>query len=263
MAEEEAVTTTDNVDEVVETTTPEVTEEVAPTEEAKAETDTEGETVEKEEVKPKPDPKVAKARFEARELRRENKRLAKMLETQIETAAKAQPKAQTPKIEDFETMDDYLNARDEYRDSQKEAKSAPKTEARNEYADVRDEMFASGLEKYEDFEDVVLSSTSIMPSMANAILEIDDPDVQVDVAYFIGNNKKEAARIARLSERRQIAEIAKIEVKLSTKAPAKKKASKAPAPIKPVGGTKTPSSEIQPVESYDSFLKKRNKQLGR
>jgi len=260
MSEEEAVTATEEISADVENT-PEAAEEVASTEEAKAEPDTEGEAVEKEEEKPKPDPKVAKAKFEARELRRENKRLAKMLETQIDTAAKAQPKAKTPKIEEFETMDDYLNARDEYRDSQAEAKNAPNTEAQDEYADVRDDLFSNGLDKYEDFEDVVLSSKSIGPSMANAILEIEDPDLQVDVAYFIGNNPKDAAKIARLSERRQIAEIAKIEVRLSSKAPAAKKTTKAPKPIKPVGGSKTSNSDIGAVEDFESFLKKRNKTI--
>lgn len=264
MAEEEAVTTTDNVDEATEVATPETTEEVV-TEEVKAESDTEGEAVEQEE-KHKPDPKIAKAKFEARELRRENKRLAKMLETQIENVSKAKPEAKEPNIDDYDDIASYtkdLLKHEMAKTTSEETKTAPKTDTQDEYADVRDEMFSNGLEKYEDFEAVVLGSRSIMPSMAAAILDIDDPDLQVDVAYFVGNNPKEAIRIAKLSERRQIAEIAKIEVKLSTKAPATKKASKAPKPIKPVGGTKTPTAEIKETMSYDDFLKVRNKQLGR
>jgi len=48
-----------------------------------------------------------------------------------------------------------------------------------------------------------------------------------------------------------------------SKGPVKKRASKAPAPISPVGGAKTSSDEIQGIEKYESFLKKRNKELGR
>lgn len=264
MSEEETVTTTENVDEAAEVATPEVTEEVATTEEV--ESDAESETEEQE--KPKPDPKIAKAKFEARELKRENKRLAKMLEMQLESAAKAQPEAKAPKIEDFETMESYLDARDKYRDSVREAKQEPKQDAKtptqdSEYQYAYEDMTAYGSEKYDDFEEVINASNSVTPGMAAAILDVDDPDIQADVAYFIGQNPKEAARIARLPERRQIAEIGKLEAKLSEKPKPQKKASKAPAPIKPVGGAKTPSSEIKETMSYDDFMKVRLKQLGR
>lgn len=237
--------------------TPEAAPEAAPTEEVKAEADTD-DTVEKEEAeKPKPDPKIAKAKFEARELRRENKRLQKMIETQIETASRAKPEAKAPKIEDFESIEDYLDARDSHR------APAQEVEQESDYQYVYDDMLAHGDDKYEDFGDVVNSSRSITAEMAVAILDVDDPDLQVDVAYYLGQNPKDATRISRLPERRQIAEIAKLEAKLSTKAPAKKKASKAPAPIKPVGGTQTPANEIKESMSYDDFIKVRNKQLGR
>ena len=261
MAEEEAVTVTEEDTDVVETpeeaTIPE-TEEVETVEE----TDAESEPVEQEE-KPKPDPKVAKAKYEARELKRQNARLLKMLEQQTEVASRAtQKESVVPKIEDFETMESYLDARDEYRDSLRDTK---KEEPRQvEYDNPRDELAEAGLDKYEDFEEVVFSENiKVTPEMAAAIFEIDDVDLQVDVAYYLGQNPKETARIAKLPERRQIAELGKLEVKISNKPTAKAKASKAPAPIKPVSGTKTASSEIQPVEDFETFLKKRYKQLGR
>lgn len=266
MADEEVVTAPENAD-VVET--PEVAEEVTETEEVEttAEADAESETAEQEAEKPKPDPKIAKAKYEARKLKRENERLMKMLEQQTEAVSRVtQKEVKPPKIEDFETMDDYIEAQFEYRESQKESKTkaAPESPSVDDFSISRDELSANGAEKYEDFEDVVFDETvRITPEMADAIFDIDDSDIQVDVAYFLGQNPKEAARIAKLSERRQIAEIAKLEMKISSKPSAKAKPSKAPAPIKPVGGAKTSTSEIQPTEDFESFLKKRNKQLGR
>lgn len=266
MADEEVVTAPDNAD-VVET--PEAAEEVAEVE-TTAEADAESETAEKEEAeeKPKPDPKIAKAKYEARELKRQNARLMKMLEQQNEVVSNVTRKeVKPPRIEDFETMDDYIEAQFEYRDSQKgskETKATTEIPAIDDFSVSRDELSANGVEKYEDFEDVVFDeSVRITSEMADAIFDIEDGELQVDVAYFLGNNPKEAARIARLSERRQIAEITKLEMKISSKSSAKAKPSKAPAPIKPVGGSKTSSSEIQPTEDYESFLKKRYKQLGR
>lgn len=264
MAEEEEVTVAENTD-VVET--PETTEEVETVEETaeeqtaeEAEADAESEPAEKE--KPKPDPKIAKAKYEARELRRQNAKLMKMIEQQTEAVSRlSQKENAAPKIEDFDTMEDFLDARDAYRDSMRETKKEPE---QVDYANPRDELADAGTEKYEDFEEVVFSENiKVTPEMASTIFEIDDVDLQVDVAYYLGQNPKETARIARLSERRQIAEIGKLELKLSEKPAKKAKPSKAPAPIKPVGGSKTASSEIQPVEDYESFLKKRNKQLGR
>lgn len=262
MAEEEAVTVTEENTDVVETpedtTTPEP-EEVETAEEA----DAESEPVEQEAEKPKPDPKVAKARYEARELKRQNARLLKMLEQQQEIASRVtQKESKAPNIEDFETMEAYLDARDEYRDSLRTSKKEEPQQI--QYDNPRDELAEAGLEKYEDFEEVVFSEDiKVTPEMAAAIFEIDDIDLQVDIAYYLGQNPKETARIAKLPERRQIAELGKLEAKISIKPTAKAKASKAPTPIKPVSGAKTVSSEIQPVEDFESFLKKRYKQLGR
>ncbi len=270
MADEETATVAENADEPTQVDSPEAAPEAAPTEEAKAEPDAESEAAEakteEQEEKPAEKPKlsaeqkkIAKQERAYREIRRENKQLAKMLETQIETAARAKPEAKAPKIEDFESMDEYLDARDSFRDSAKE----PEARQEPDY-NPRDDLFDAGTEKYEDFEDVVFGGdVRISAGMADAIFEIDDMNLQADVAYFLGQNPRESAKIAKLSDRRQVAEIAKLEVKLSTKPATKKQASNAPAPIKPVGGSKTSTSEFVEGESMKDFLKKRYKQLGR
>lgn len=256
MSEEEAVTTTESVD--VEET-PEVVEES--TEEETSSEDAEAEQEEQEE--PKPDPKarkLAKVSYEARELKRQNAALLRMLEeSQKSTSAAVKP----PKIEDYDTMDEYLDARDAYRDSSRQ-KAEPKAEQADDGYNPRDELFERGSEKYADFDDVVgADDIAITPIMATAIFEMDDLDLQSDVAYFLGQNPKETKRIARLPQTRQIAEIGKLELKLSERPVNQKTASKAPPPIKPVSGKKTSTSEIQASDDFETFMKKRNKQLGR
>jgi len=227
MSEEETATVVENTDEATEVATPETeqTSENTSTEDAESETAETPEAKAEEAAKPKVDlkqRKIAKQARENREMKRENTRLSKMLEMQIETASKASKEGEAPKIENYETMDEYLDARDMHRDSKRETKQAKPEPTGGAHED----MFMHGAERYEDFEEVVNSSSTITPDMARAVFEVDDLDLQTDIAYFIGNNPKEAARISRLSPVRQMAEITKLEIKLSTK-PAKKAASKA------------------------------------
>jgi len=263
MADEETVTVTENTD--VEAPTPDTAQaaDETSTEDTAAEAVDEQGEESKADEKPKVDlkqRKIAKQARDNREMKRENARLMKMLETQTENVSRMTKTDTAPKIEDFETMDAYLDARDVFNSPKKEPKAE---QAQSTDYSARDDLIETGTDKYSDFEDVVFSQdVRISAGMADAIFEIDDPNIQADVAYFLGQNPKESAKIAKLSERRQIAEIAKLEMKVS-KAPAKKQASKAPAPIKPIGGAKTTSDGFVEGESYESFLKKRNKQLGR
>jgi len=251
----------------VEEPTPETSDEE--TTETVDETDAESEDADSEEEKPDPrDKKLAELSYKEREAKRKIARLEHMLEMQIESVPKAQ-KSEAPKLEDFETIDEYVDAKlkhalSETDSSKEEVADTGMTEQEADMAIARDELYATGIGKYDDFADVVgAEHVTITADMASAIFGIDDADVQADIAYSLGNNPKEALRIAKLPPVRQIAEIAKLEVKMTSKASPKKQPSKAPKPIKPVGGKKTTNDEIGDVEEFESFMKKRNKQLGR
>lgn len=259
MSNEETVTEAEisDTEEVVET---EETEEEVETESTDAESAEEDDTSEG-----KVDPnqrKIAELAYQQRELKRQNARLMQMLEKQTEKAGKVAP----PKIEDFETFDEYLDERDKWKASQT---VAPKTEEFSgydmaEFELSRDDLYANGIAKHADFADVVgAQNVDITLVMANAIVEIDDTDLQVDTAYYLGSNSREANRIAKLSPVKQIAEVLKISNKIEAKKTSTKQPTKAPKPVKPVGGSKTSTDEIQPVEDFETFLKKRSKQLGR
>ena len=267
MAEEETVTVAENTDAApVEEVSTETAEKPESEEVTEDKPDAESEPAPEPKPEKKPDKKaqkkIAELSWKEREQRRQIDRLTRAIEEQAKSS-RIPDKA--PQIEEFETIEAYLDARDKYRDAQRETTKAPEAgEQNDDFYIARDDMVQNGVEKYEDFAEVVMAeNVKITPEMASALLEIDDTDLQVDAAYFLGNNPKEAARIAKLPPVKQIAEITKLEVKLSTKAKPAKRPSAAPEPIKPVGGTKTSSSEYVDGEPYEVWLKKRNKQLGR
>lgn len=214
--------------------------------------------------------KIAELSYQNREMQRQIDRLLGVVE---KTATRQnQPADQPPKMSDFSTVEEYLDARDAYAEkrhthSQKPAEGRTDQHSHQYQQAVeaaRNDLMSSGAEKYEDFEEVVTDdSVKITPVMRDAIFELDDQAIQADVAYYLGKNPKEALRISRLSPIRQIAEIGKLEMKLSSTPSPSKRPSAAPAPITPVSGGNTASDEIQETEDFKSFLKKRNKQLGR
>lgn len=257
MSEEETVTTTEEVD--VEETPEEVTPETG---------DVESETTDepKAEEKPKPSKeqrKIAELSYKAREQSRQIERLLKAVETQSQAISSNQAPKE-PRIEDFDTIDEYIDAKLEYRETKSKPAKASEPQIPEEYIAARDELYSNGMDKYADFAEVVgAENVTITPAMANAIMEIDDPSIQVDVAYALGLDTKESARIAKLSPVRQIAAIAKLEDKFASKPAPQKRTSAAPAPINPVSGAKTTTDEIRKEDDFETFRKKRDKQLGR
>ena len=217
--------------------------------------------------------KIAELAYQLRETQRQNDRLLGLVER---NTGRPTPQAdvQPPRLEDFRSLDEFLDARDQYRDRVREHKEPKRGNGadadpnQQRYAEAvkaaTEDLRTVGSEKYEDFDEVVFDdSVKITPVMRDAIFELDEPETQTEVAYYLGKNPKEALRISRLSPMRQVAEIGKLEVKLTSQPAPQKRASAAPAPISPVGGASTQSDEIQQTEDFESFLKKRNKQLGR
>lgn len=258
---EETVTTTEEVDAIP---APQPTEQEAPKEEPKEEVEAEEQAPEKE--------KLAKVSYENRRLKRQNREISaknneisEKLDSLMQMMQqKNQPEA--PKLDQFETVEDYMSAAFKHLRMQEQDSVKEKQEPDPTYVDFvessREDLFELGTEKYEDFEEVVLGeNVEITPVMRDVIFNLDD-EVKADVAYYLGKNPKESHRISKLHPIRQAAEIGKIEAKVSQ--PKKQtRTSTAPEPIQPVGGGATPSDEIQEQEDYKSFLKKRNKQLGR
>lgn len=182
---------------------------------------------------------------------------------------KPQPKQPEgkPDPNKYETLEQYLDALSDWKVDQRLKKEreefTKQSEAQRQYQAVQvfGSREAEASSKYEDYEEVTRNpSLQITEAMGHAIME---SEIGPDVWYYLGNNPKEAARIANLSPVSQIREIGKIEDKLSS-SPVKPKVPSAPNPISPVNSGKSVSS-AKPSDQDDikTWLKKRNKELGR
>lgn len=135
-----------------------------------------------------------------------------------------------PKSDQFETPEAYAEALAKQMAHEmvsKRDQERQQVELMHAYAE-REEV---AMEKYEDFRQVAYNeSLQITPVMAATIRA---SEMGPDLAYHLGTNPKEAARIAQLSDFLQAKELGRLEAKLAASPPTKK-TSTAPAPIAPV-----------------------------
>lgn len=98
---------------------------------------------------------------------------------------------------------------------QREAQEAQQAEVQKRL----DSVVMRGQAKFQDFDAVI--NSGLAPFLSQTLREaIGESDVADDVAYYLGKNPQEAARIAGLSERQMVRELTKLESKLTTpKAP--------------------------------------------
>lgn len=190
---------------------------------------------------------------------------------ELEAQSKPQPASGEPKREDFpDDYEAYLRAVARH-DARQETAATLKAErearqgkekqgteaARNEKLakdwTEREKTFQSATKDYEEtvmpFVDDELQSFSQQARMA-----IVESEVGPNLLHHLATHLEEAERIAGLSPNRQIAELGKLEEKIS--APPKKTTS-APAPITPVNGGKTASKDISKMsqEEYEQHRK--------
>lgn len=170
-----------------------------------------------------------------------------------------------PQSSQFNSYEEYMEAlsdwKVEQRLSEREQKSKKETLEREHQdrlkssAKTFEERAEKFREKHDDFDDVAFDEFPVTPSMTEAIL---DSEMGPELLYHLGQNPKEAARIARLSPYAAAREIGKLEVKLSTPTP--KKPSNAPDPINPVGGKEKVVTDMDKVP-VSEWMKRRREQL--
>lgn len=224
-------------------------------EEAQADNAAEGSesVTEKEEPVPEKEKKsgVQKRLDEITKKRREAEREAKYWRDKAEgrdntkSDTETPPTDKRPRDEDFSTYEEYEDALDDYNDARRkkveaklkaEAASTQVTESKREAIDI---SVKKGQELYADFNEVTSApGLAITETMVDIALEGESPH---DVFYYLATNAEEAEEIAGMSMINASKAIGKIESKLSKEKAAKKtpepnKITKAPAPIKPIGG---------------------------
>lgn len=119
-------------------------------------------------------------------------------------------------------------------------------------------LVAAGKEKYPDWEEVAEDeSVEISTAMGYAITR---SKVGHDIQYYLGKHPKEAERIRALTNAAdQLVEIGKLEAKLI--AGERPKVSKAPNPLKPVGGANGAAAKPRHEMSMDEYAAARQPEL--
>ncbi len=164
------------------------------------------------------------------------------------------------KVPDVSELDpSQFKSNDEYVDALAEAKAAKLLAEREqkrqqtEFLESYHEKEEEARGKYDDFEQVAYNpKLPITDVMAQSIQSADNGP---DIAYHLGLNPKEADRISRLSPVLQAKEIGRIEAKLANEPPKAKQTTRAPAPINPLN----PKASSTP--SYDTTDPRSVKQM--
>lgn len=198
----------------------------------------------------------------------EEKARADILQKQLDElrAPKAPVPEGAPKLEQFDDIEKYAEAKADWAKAQAlkehEARQRQESQQRQQQQVLSawEEKTTAAEAKYEDFDEVVGEIQPVNP-LSIAIMRAENGP---DVAYYLGKNPKEAMQIVKMDPVDQILAIGRLAAKIASEPPAAKQPSKAPPPITPVSGTvAAPSDEISPDDDMKTFIRKRERQLGR
>lgn len=172
---------------------------------------------------------------------------------------------QPPKRDDFDSYEAFLQAdarymaRMEARQMLESERRAQQAQTEHVSAQEQERRFYAQMDKARDaipdFDEVMegASEAPVTQAMRTAIFE---SDVGALLTYHLAKNPAEAQRIARLSPVAQLKAIGAIEASLQRKP--EPQVSKAPAPIKPIGGGSggAPDPSKMSMEDYQAYRAK-------
>lgn len=179
-----------------------------------------------------------------------------------------------PKMEDFKTVGEYAEAYAEWaldsKLAQKEAKQ--KEQAQKREGETAREAFGRRVAEYakgvEDYYEVVQAADIEVP--AHIAQHMVESELGPAIGYHFAKNPQEFDRIKALSPIRAIAELGKLEIKLTPakaeEKPAEAKGvSKAPPPIQPIEGRATPVETDPSKMNFQQLreLRESQKQAGK
>lgn len=228
-------------------------------------TDTPKETVqpsEEDQVRKRID-KIVWQREEARREAEHWKRMAqqKPAETKPEAQDPTKPRADDPR---FKSYDEYTEAVAEWKVEQRIKKAQEEFNKRTEHERFQeskrafDERVLKVREKYPDFDEL-FDRAPISEAMAPTILESEQGP---ELAVYLSKNPDVARKIYNLSPTQAARELGKIEAKLDDLLQIKA-VTDAPAPLRPVRPKGEGSTDPDDKDDIKTWMRKRNKQLGR
>ena len=219
--------------------------------------------------------RIDKLTHEKKAAERKAAELEKKLAQQSDNSEKPPDEQQNqtdegPSPEDYDSYDDYLEALAEHKsgkaskaEEKESQQSAQESEEDPDFDDavaVMSEHFTDAREKYSDFDEVALADD--VPVTRDMMIAIADADEPGELAYYLGQNKAEAARIAELTTATaQARAIGKVEAQMAKGGPKgpRKKTTEAPDPIEPVSGNSPPTRDPANM-SFEEFEAQRNQQ---
>jgi hypothetical protein len=178
--------------------------------------------------------------------------------TPAEQAKAAEPTAPTePKLNDYKTVEEFLAARDAYKDA-KELHEAQQEQQKaiNDAYNLRASQIQGEI---DDWSEVVSASQAVIPQpVVDAVKEMDNGPA---VAYYLATHEEEAAALMDMTATQAIRAVGKISDQLvAQKATPPKVKTKPPEPLSPVGQSATKSSLTLDQIPIKDYIKIRNKQ---
>ena len=182
-------------------------------------------------------------------LLKEERRVHRRIEQQLREQHVQRVAQVEPQREHFRDDEAYFRAQIEHLAERRAAEKLAERDRtmQERMSEAFLERAASAEERYPDFQVVVGNpNLPINTDMAEFIAESEHGP---DVAYYLGKNPLQAAKIAAMSPVKAARELTRIETELASKP--KAKASKAPEPINPVGSRGKASSTTLPSDDDD------------
>lgn len=192
---------------------------------------------ENEDLKKKIDKLERRQLYLQRQLEKEQ---AEKAAAAAEKTEEEQLPAQAPNEADYNTYEEYRDALEDWKIQKalsdydaKQKTARADTEAQQEHKNFIGETVRTGIDKYDDFEDVALAvNVPMTDAMIDALKACENP---ADIAYHLGSNLNVAASIARMDSKATLREITKIDMQFAEggRPPKpKSKTTNAPPPIK-------------------------------
>jgi len=168
------------------------------------------------------------------------------LETELEILRRNGAPAQkavdsdAPKLEDFDTHADWVNATVQH-GIRKALESERNKAQANTWQERWEPKAEKAREKYEDFDDAL----AYMPPLPRHIAEVlAESDAEADLAYHLATHPEDVKRLQSMSPSLAGRELARLEAKFAAPAPKpERKSTAAPPPPNPVGAKGTPATD--------------------
>lgn len=201
-------------------------------------------------------------RRQAGDAQRMNERLLALMEKTLVKGESPRVEAPSgpPKRENFESYEDYLEARADYQVASRLKEIEQRAEQRKQQEVIErlektwEQRLSDAASKNESLEEYIETVGTKISGLAG--VAIKEAEKGVEIVEFLGDNPAELRRISQLSPAAQVREIGKIEARLEVKEPVKKP-SKAPPPIEPVGGSsKSGDPNAMSQAEYEAMRKK-------